>query len=136
MSTILTIHLVDELLDLVSEKGEVEPDVDELVAAHDGLGVLPPALAQRPAVRATAPELQQILLLLNRCHCSMNCSKFIYFSYLKVMRRTLVHGDVNMVHDSLLQDLFRLVQAVFCTTIVVLVLGQYVDITINEGTLQ
>ena len=52
------------------------------------------------------------------------------------MRRTLVHGDVNMVHDSLLQDLFRLVQAVFCTTIVVLVLGQYVDITINEGTLQ
>ena len=66
MSTILTIHLVDELLDLVSEKGEVEPDVDELVAAHDGLCVLPPALAQRPAVRATAPELQQILLLLNR----------------------------------------------------------------------
>ena len=52
------------------------------------------------------------------------------------MRRTLVHGDVNMVHDSLLQYLFRLVQAVFCTTIVVLVLGQYVDVTINEGTLQ
>ena len=125
------------LLDFPLEQvHHVEPDIHQLVGAHDGLCRVSPALSKRSSIGFRTTELGHIFTFLTNVENNLMIV-FLLVSHFVMMRSTFIFCNIYKVNDSVFKGFPRGIEAVFRASIVVLVFCQNVHReTWNERTLQ